>query len=189
MEFMANPPTLGGCIALAVLFGWALGRLQGAAGLGAGLGGDLAGNLSGDPRGRQRSDDRAEREQPVTASPTGVPLAAAGCPQQLHSALLTALASPDVLSDLHDEVSAFRRRERVFATLSPDLLQPAPMADEAARVCLRSRVIGHPLCGHPVCDGAGCRRVRHPCEAHGIAGEAAPMLRAYDVNPRRARQP
>lgn len=177
MEFMANPPTLGGGFALAVLFAWALGRLQGAAGLGGGLGGGLGSGQGG--------DHRPALDQPLIAPPAGVPLAAATCPEPSRSALLTALAAADQLGDLHDEVSAFRRRERVFATLSPDLLQPAPMADDAARVCVRVGVIGL-----PVCDGIGCRVAGASAAPGAIAAtEAAPILRVDSVSPRRACQP
>jgi len=173
MEFLANPPTLGGGIALAVLFAWALGRLQGAASPGGGLG------ASPD------SDHRPALDQPVIAPPVGGPLAAAICPEPSRSALLTALAAADLLGDLHDEVSAFRRRERVFATLSPDLLEPAPMADDAARVCLRVGVIGL-----PICDGVGCRVAGISAAPGGITTtEAAPLLRVDSVNPRRGCQP
>lgn len=171
MEWMANPPTLGGFIGLVALFAWAMGRLQGVSG------------QNEDLRSQPRGDHGTVTEKSLVASQTGAPLSAASLSQEPRSALLAALAASDKLCDLHDEVSAFRRRERVFATFAPELLQRIPKVADSTRVCLRVGVISH-----PICDGVGCHAADHACAAEPLDTiETAPQLRIDYVSPRRTR--
>ena len=109
MDLFANPVTLGGLVAFIALGAWAMGRLQGAA--------EQLGPAR-DPRVPQRPD---RNDAPGQSLPGGHALAAALQPDA-SSQLLPSLALADSLGDLHAEISAFRRQERVLTSLEAELM-------------------------------------------------------------------
>lgn len=106
MDLLANPVTLGGLVAFVALGAWAMGRLQGAV--------EEPGPAR-DPHVPQRSD------HPFQTVTGGHALSAVPQPDA-RSQLHASLALADSLGELHAEISAFRRRERVLASLAAELL-------------------------------------------------------------------
>ncbi len=122
MEFMANPTLLGGTTGVLMVAAWALGRWQASPALSSD--GPVALPLQREP------------ETPPMTPQARMP--DPGLDQQ-HSRPEGAVASDIAISlcDLHAEISAFRRREQVLATLASDALMldgllRASMADAAA---------------------------------------------------------
>lgn len=110
MDVFLSPAGLVAAMCCVALAGWALGRWQGKERL-------LGAQVSG---------------------PDTLPAAPGGAKPKLPT--LSAIAQTDLgvasdnaisLSDLHDEVTAFRRRERVFATLAPATLCLDPQSPDA----------------------------------------------------------
>jgi hypothetical protein len=117
MVFLAAQAALWGLISCVALGAWALGRWQAGAGWAAN---SLAGLSS--PRDPQIVPALAEAKASTLAS-----IPAQGRDDGPH-----ALDSAISLGDLHDEISAFRRREQIFATLAPGalLLDQRPIASQ-----------------------------------------------------------
>jgi hypothetical protein len=107
MEYLAAPAALWGLISCIALGAWALGRWQGGAGWAANM--PVALPPPRDPRAAQALAE-AKPSTPVSN------------PAQRRIDGLHALDSAISLGDLHDEISAFRRREQIFATLAPGAL-------------------------------------------------------------------
>jgi hypothetical protein len=127
MEFFANPATLLGVITGVGISAWALGRWQGA------------------PLGHGSQCPHPALTQPVLCDADAVP-AASPCQEQAREERLIALQDPVSLCALHDEVSAFRRTENVFATLEPDDLLRASQRAGNDRDCRYIGLIGQPTC-------------------------------------------
>lgn len=79
--------------------------------------------------GRWQANDAVPQDQAAPAFLTPDPSAADGAPvsardrEMARAADLLALESSLSLAELHDEISAFRQRERVFATVALDELR------------------------------------------------------------------
>jgi hypothetical protein len=160
MDLFAHPVTVAGLVSFVALGAWAMGRLQGAA--------SVPDNAPAMPETRERGGHAHCGERANAA--TG---AAAGQSQPgARSQLLSALALADSLGDLHEEISAFRRQERVFATLAPDLLQLRAMSDDCATGFRRIGATDQP--GGPAADGF-------------VVTSLAPLVQSDDrLNPRQA---
>ncbi|MDP5102378.1 MAG: hypothetical protein NWP98_00455 [Erythrobacter sp.] len=102
---MANPALLGGMTGILMLAAWALGRWQA----------NLALSFNA-PAGLPMPSESQTPSMAPQAWADGSTL------YQQHSHPEGAFASNIAMSlcELHAEVSAFRRREKVFATLAPD---------------------------------------------------------------------
>ncbi len=141
MDLFAHPVTVAGLVSFVALGAWAMGRLQGPVA----FPGDAAG-LSGTrlPGAQAQASEGADAAASALAGAE---------PNQSgeRSRLLSALALADSLGDLHEEVTAFRRQERVFDTLAPDLLQKRAMSDDAAAGFRRIDATDRP--GGPATDG------------------------------------
>lgn len=109
MDLFANPVTLGGLAAFVALGAWAMGRLQGAA----------------EPPCPVRYPDGPRRRDRHNHLVPDAPVkhALAAPPQSgTRSQLMSSLELADSLGELHAEISAFRRQERVLASLEAELL-------------------------------------------------------------------
>ncbi len=79
--------------------------------------------------GRWQANGAVPQDQAAPALPTPGPAAAAGAlapardREMARAADLLALESSLSLAELHDEISAFRQRERVLAKVAPDELR------------------------------------------------------------------
>jgi hypothetical protein len=145
MDMMASPAMLGGLM-MAVAWGaWVLGRWQGAAAAAA-----MALPVASD---RQASESAQPNATQQAASPR-VTAAAFTSPCQQDAADERHLAlTPDIsLGDLHEEISAYRRREQVLASLDPGAFQ----FDRAAQDCRYVGLTGQPVCPAPANVRQGC---------------------------------
>lgn len=138
MDITAGPATLGGLILCVAICGWALGRWQ-AVGLSE-YGGDNA-----SPQSVHGTIAAGLRQDRMNGS---APLR---CPQPM------AVAFPDLpqgdfsLGELHREVTAFRDRERILATLSVDAAAGGSRLFE--RTQPSSSHVNHAAC--PLTDALG----------------------------------
>ena len=142
MEQLAFPATLGGLILCIAWGAWALGRWQGE-------------QVRPDvPIAAEHPATlpQSETENPARAVGTGGP--ASPCQQNARDERLCALQDNLSLADLHDEVSAYRHREQVFATLAPGALRFGRVEDPEMQEC---RYIG--LTGQPICPAPGAARL------------------------------
>lgn len=107
MDYLATPAAWWGLISCVALGAWALGRWQSGAGLAANMPLELP-----------------PQRDPQTAPtlPEAKSLTPESIPAQRRDDHLHALDSAISLGDLHDEISAFRRREQIFATHAPGAL-------------------------------------------------------------------
>lgn len=71
------------------------------------------------------------------------------CQQQTHDERLSALSQSASLALLHAEVSAYRRRERIFAALPEDAWQIEAPRAPVMRDCHFVELTGEPTCGLP----------------------------------------
>lgn len=138
MDFMANPTLLGGTTGVLMLAAWALGRWQASPALSSN--GPAALPLPREPE-TPRMTHQARMPGPVL--------------YQQHSRPEGAVASDMAISlcDLHAEISAFRRREQVLATFTPDAL----MLDGLLRTSARASVAEAAV---PMPNGSGHHRGR-----------------------------
>jgi hypothetical protein len=131
MDFLVSPAALIAVMNGVALAAWAVGRWQGGAQL-------LPAETSA-PLSWRRNPSAA---QVVTPLPR----------EQISRA--HALESVISLADLHEEISAFRQRERVFATLAPDalFLDRLPAAQQTE--CRRNNGVAAPTwAAHEASDG------------------------------------
>lgn len=96
MDILASPASLGGLVSLVVLGAWAVGRWQGGAAF------------------AQWHERQVAPDVPGQIPPDCLQLGGANRSQAPESAIS--------LSQLHDEISAFRRQEQIFAAVTPDAL-------------------------------------------------------------------
>lgn len=154
MGMVVDPAALGGLAGLIAVAGWAIGHTHGTLAR-RGLREGVAAAAT-DRHGRLANAASADDGPPVAP-----PLAATPCQQRALEERRVALSGPFVLAELHAEVSAIRRDERVLC-LAPDNHEPALLPRfDAGGSC---RFIG--LSGQPTCpaatrascpDGAGCQ--------------------------------
>lgn len=154
MDWIAGPAALGGMMLCVALGAWSLGRWQGASAL-----------------ARVPRAGRADRAAGALPAPgASLPAAASPAPGLVPGPApgRTRNAGPtDRLGQIHAEISAYRRTERVLAELDRDALPPRGAND------LRSRefpIMGQPACGSGVADCIACKRVTCSTET------AAPAL-------------
>jgi hypothetical protein len=149
-----DPAALGGLAGLIALASWAVGLMQG---------GGRAPPLPFAAAGAALEPDTSERPEsagrhlaaaavPVTAAPP--------CQQRAFAQRRELLTRPAALAELHDEVCAIRRGERIFEScLEAEAPMPLAVADRAAS-CRYPGVSGGPSCPgprHQACDNAtGC---------------------------------
>ena len=161
MDHFANPATLAGLIMCVAIAAWAVGRWQA---LVAGQGGDPA--LTG-PTITPRTDATATQSLPAL------------CQQDASGEGLRALEGGLSLGELHAEVTAFRQRERVLATIPPESLRfdrPSVRRDQACRIGLT----GMPICPVPGAAQGACReycgdrRMADPPRPKASASQPAP---------------
>lgn len=106
MDYLASPAWLGGIMACIALSAWTVGRWQGAAAL-----------------TRETPGAPSPSYSPPRLAPSREPLATvATLPRHTDAETERqgALGQTDSLTDLHAEVSAYRRQERIFALLADD---------------------------------------------------------------------
>lgn len=164
MELVLDPAALGGLAGLIALASWALGRTHGR------LAGQAQLRVSGSPHTEGPPSARAEPPFPADAAKPA-PAAVSPCQQRAQEERRALLARPVALAELHAEVSAIRRDERILEH-APDnrelIILPHSHREAACRY------LG--LSGQPTCPGAtrsSCPD-RHAC--HGIVTD--PAIRA-----------
>jgi len=172
MEFVANGPAVLGAIMMSVALGsWSLGRWQG---------------------GVARFDDAAPPAPPLmpAAEETGEtppePAAlrgtgAAACQDAARAERRIALAAADSLGELHAEISAYRRAQRVLVSPDGDELR---LRQHFADVRSECRYLG--LMGEPTCSLAA--PARSACTLGTRCSKADP-LPPGPPRPERPRQP
>jgi hypothetical protein len=146
MDFLADPAVLGGVVMGAVLSGWLMGRRHGAAALG---------DQAGLPEPEARFEARATSHDGDMADVTACQHAARAERRQVIEAARS-------LGELHEEVSAYRRREQVLASALSDGLLVELLPAAARDECRYLGLIGQPTCplpgtGHETCASReGC---------------------------------
>jgi len=97
-----------------------------------------------------------EMAAPSAAAPSAIPT-----PQQQHvrDARLQALEDPVSLRALHEEVSAIRRQERIFARLAPDAAPIGYQQAREAKLWASLSLIG----GQPACTAPGTEAIAPRC--------------------------
>lgn len=176
MDLFAYPVTVAGLVSFVALGAWAMGRLQGPVA--------IPGDAAALPGTRLR-DGQAHsgvRANPATETPSALRGAGPNL-QGERSKSISALELVDSLGDLHEEVTAFRRQERVFATLAPDLLLLSAMSDYAATGLGQTGATDWP--GGPMFD---CDDQRASYAADGfVVTSSAPLVWSDDRLNRRQR--
>lgn len=135
---MANgPAVLGGMMLTVAMLAWALGRWQG---------------------GFSASEDPPKPDE--SEAPDGAMQAVPHELEAVHDAARmqrrSALAAADSLGDLHEEISAYRRAEQVFASAEGDGLGIDMLASDARSECRHLGVMGQPTCAVPEPIRAAC---------------------------------
>ncbi|MCL9998234.1 MAG: hypothetical protein NBV68_02535 [Erythrobacter sp.] len=136
MELLANGPALLGAIVISVALGaWSLGRWQG----GLALTDDAA--PAALPTGGE-----AEEAHVQCAAPRGT-AGAAPCQNAARTERRTALAAADSLGELHAEITAYRRAQKVFAGPDGQGLCLQPHFEDVRSECRYLGLMGEPTCG------------------------------------------
>jgi hypothetical protein len=132
MELLVNGPAVLGAIVISVALGaWSVGRWQG---------------------GLAVTDDAAPEAMPAggEAPVQRASLGAAGtalCQDAARAERHTALVAADSLGELHAEISAYRRAQKVLAGPEGDGLRLQPHFADARGECRFLGVMGEPTCG------------------------------------------
>lgn len=167
MDYFANPALLwGGLISAAMLVAWALGRWQASPPLSA------------------KIPDAVPLRRALRTTQATPNLRTPGllfCQPQTSLGGADAFDHAMSLIDLHAEISAFRRSERVFATLAPDAVILDCFASGAARMPVAGGVVsqsaGSPLnAADPNCSCG------HNCGGY-LRASAAPQIRTAQPSP------
>lgn len=136
MELLVNGPAALGAIMISVALGaWSIGRWQG--GLAVTDDASPAAMLAGGAAG-EGSVERATLRGAAEAAPGQ---------DAARAERRTALATADSLGELHDEISAYRRAERVLAGPEWDGLRLHPHFEDVRSECRYLGVMGEPTCG------------------------------------------
>lgn len=169
MEFLASGPAMLGGIMMSVALGsWSLGRWQG---------------------GLARSDDLSPAVTPAIGEAGEAPalrtamgaVGAPPCQDAARAERRTALAVADSLGELHAEITAYRRAEKVLAGPDADGLRLQPHFENIRSEC---RYLG--LTGDPTC--AVAEPARMACACGTRCSRAEPLLPA-SARPERLIQP
>ena len=124
MELLVNGPAVLGAIVISVALGaWSVGRWQGG----------LA--VTG-----EAGEALMQRASLGSAC-------AAPCQDAARAERRTALPAADSLGELHAEISAYRRAQRVLAGPDGDGLRLAPHFEDVRSECRYLGVMGEPTCG------------------------------------------
>ncbi len=146
MNLMDNPAIVGTMMTSIAFGAWALGRWQGAA----------AACMALPVASPTPTSEPAHLPE---AAPVAREVSAPASPCQQNAADERRSLATDVVSlaDLHEDVSAYRRREQVLASLDAGML----FSDTALQDCRFVGITGEPLCPAPAnvrqgCGGGGC---------------------------------
>lgn len=144
MDLSGGPAALSGIMMGVALGAWSMGRWQ-------------ALRTAGDNPCRRPGETATARGP---ALPTIEP-----CQHAARAERRLALASEDRLGELHVEISAYRRAERVLAKIDGDALPLRSAMSEPGLDCRYLGIVGQPTCGIPataraVCAcGTGCDQI------------------------------
>ena len=169
MEFLIDSPAVLGGIMMSVAIGsWSLGRWQ------------SDGAVSDDAAPAAAPDGGEAGEAMMTRT---LPRAAgeAPCQDAARAERRTALAVADSLGELHAEVSAYRRAQRVLAGLDGDALRLRSHQADARSECRYLGLMGEPTCGAAPPARGACRS--------GTRCSMADPLPPGPARPERLRQP
>lgn len=170
MELLTNGPAVLGGIMMSVAIGsWSLGRWQ------SGLG------VSGDPAPAPAPVAGEAGEAPLPRAPLRT-AGAAPCQDAARAERRTALAAADSLGELHAEISAYRRAQKVLEGSDLDVLRLQPPRADLRSEC---RYLG--LMGEPTCGIAG--PVRGACTLGTRCDKADPLPPPGPARPEPLRQP
>lgn len=135
MEFLAGGQAALGAIMISIaLTAWGFGRWQGG----------IAGAEDTAPAAKPPGGEPAEAPaQPAALRASG----AAPCLDAARAERRTALAAADSLGELHAEISAYRRAQRVLAGPDAAALHLDQRFGEARSQCRHLGVMGEPTCG------------------------------------------
>jgi hypothetical protein len=139
MDFVVNGPAVLAAIMMSVALGaWSLGRWQG---------------------GLVASDDAAPSAAPGGGEPGETPMQRAAavvpCQEAAQAERRNALAGADSLGELHAEISAYRRTQKVLAGLEGEGL--AIHRADARSECRYLGLVGEPTCGIAASARMECR--------------------------------
>lgn len=169
MEILADGPAALGAIMVSVaLCSWSLGRWQ---------------------RGVAVPDEAAPAALPAGGEAGEAPmprvsLRAAGvapCQDAARAERRTALAAADPLGEMHAEISAYRRAQKVLASLDGDGLCLQPHFADVRSECHYLGLMGEPTCGL-------AEPARSACSCGTRCGKADPLPPGA-ARPERLRQP
>lgn len=163
MEVVISPAMLGALVAAIALSAWALGRWQGSA----------TASMAAPEFAPAVISESAHAPANPSAVPD-TPWPASPCQQNAADERRHVVSGIGSLADLHEDISAFRRREQVLASLDPDTL----FFDNAQPDCRFVGITGTPLCPAPV-------RVRRDCGMGCGVREACQPTRSAPVQPSR----
>lgn len=143
MGLVFDPAALGGLAGLIAVASWALGRMHGS----------HAGPASPD-RAAMPADVPSAEVGAVSSRALGegsAPIATSPCQQRAQEERRALLSLPVALAELHAEVSAIRRDERILER-APDGQEPIILRSSVERGAGVCRYIG--LSGRPTCPAA-----------------------------------
>jgi hypothetical protein len=137
-HFIDGPAALGGILISLALCTWTLGRW---------------------PGGLTVSDKRKPAVIPAAVEAGQAPVRAAGAAAFQDAARKerrTALAAADSLGELHAEISAYRRAQRVLDGPDGEVLRLIPHSEDLRSQCRHLGVMGEPTCGLSGLARAAC---------------------------------
>lgn len=157
MDFSGGPAALGGIMMCIALGAWSMGRWQALR---------TAGEI---PSALPRSTAAAREPALAPIEP---------CQHAARAERRLALPTDDRLGELHVEISAYRRAERVLAKIEGDVLLSRPAQAQPGRNCRYLGIVGEPTCNIPAAARALCA-----CGTGCDHAEAMPSLRAVQPSP------
>jgi hypothetical protein len=147
MDFSESPTVLGGIVMWAALAAWALGRWQG------GLVASDGTKASARPQQPLGEAAPAPERAAYPTSPTPHP---APCHNAARDERRTALAAASCLSEMHAEITAYRRTEHILSRFDEEMLRLEPLPAASERSCRFIGLTGEPTCGLPEAVRTAC---------------------------------
>ncbi|WDA42552.1 hypothetical protein [Erythrobacter sp. BLCC-B19] len=157
MVLFESPAMLGGIIVGVAMLAWTLGRWH-------------SGVAASDAAARPAP--KVEPSRPVPAPDSAAPEAARGvvvmCQQAARDERRIAAATARSLGEMHEEIAAYRRQERVLAAALSDGLLVELLPARARHECRYLGLIGQPTCPMSEAEVAaqncatGCTATRRP---------------------------
>ncbi|MCZ8371028.1 MAG: hypothetical protein O9293_13900 [Porphyrobacter sp.] len=153
MDIAGGPAAFGGMMMSLALAAWSLGRWQG----GLVTGEDCDAAAPGAVKEASAAGSAGFHPSSVPATP---------CQDAARAERSVALASATSLGEIHAEISAYRRAERVLSDLKDDPLSLTGKRHAGQAGCRYIGIVGTPTCGVPEAArlANACGTGRHPAQ-------------------------